>query len=232
MPASDREARRHDEPRSIDQRTPAERDRDRILYSSALRRLVGVTQVVDPAEGHAFHNRLLHTFKVAQIGRRLAQKLLKEQPEEARALGEVDPEVVEAAALAHDLGHPPFGHIAERELDELLRKQGDMEGFEGNAQSFRILTKLAFVAKQHPGLNLTRATLNATLKYPWRRQTAGKGQHKWGAYYSERPELEWARQNGPRGETRCVEAELMDWADDITYAVHDLEDFYRAVWFR
>jgi len=228
MAAPARHDRFHGAARAADQRAPFERDRDRILYSSAFRRLVGVTQVVDPSEGQVFHNRLTHTLKVAQIGRRLAQKLASEQPEEAQALGGIEPEVVEAAALAHDLGHPPFGHVAERELDEILGPK-EMDGFEGNAQSFRILTKLAFHAKGRPGLNLTRATLNATLKYPWFRQTGGgKKQRKWGAYHTEKDEFTWARELGPENEDRCVEAELMDWADDMTYAVHDLEDFYRA----
>ena len=97
-----------------DQRTPGQRDRDRILYSSAFRRLAGVTQVVGPFEGHIFHNRLTHTLEAAQIARRLAEKLLKEQAELGTSLGGIDPDVVEAAALVHDLGHPPFGHVAEK----------------------------------------------------------------------------------------------------------------------
>src|SRR5690348_2822764 len=93
-----------------DQRTEAQRDRDRVLYCSAFRRLAEVTQVVSAAEGHTFHNRLTHTLKVAQIARRLAEKLRSDQPDEAAALGGPDPDIAETAALAHDLGHPPFGH--------------------------------------------------------------------------------------------------------------------------
>ena len=152
--------------RTDDHRGPFQRDRDRIIYTSAFRRLAWVTQVVSAYEGDPFHNRLTHTLEVAQIGKRLAEKLLDEQPEEATAIGGLDPEVVEAAALAHDLGHPPFGHAAERELDRLVRESGTSDGFEGNPQSFRVVTKLSVKGRESPGLNLTRATLDAILKYP------------------------------------------------------------------
>lgn len=175
-----------------------------------------------------FHNRLTHTLEVAQIGRRLAEKLITEQPDEASALGGVDPEVVEAAALAHDLGHPPFGHIAEEELDELIRAETVADGFEGNPQTFRILTTLAVRHDELIGLNLTRATLNASIKYPWPRADDGDRYRKWAAYSSERELFDWVRTDSPGDDRKCVEAELMDWADDIAYAVHDLEDFYRA----
>jgi dGTPase len=218
----------HPDDRRPDQRAPEERDRDRILYTSAFRRLAGVTQVVGSEEGHIFHNRLTHSLKVAQIGRRLAEKMLREQPDEAEALGGISPEVVEAASLAHDLGHPPFGHIAEKELDRLVVDVGGVgDGFEGNAQSYRIVTKLSIRHPNMPGLNLTRATLNAILKYPWLRGARGRQRRKWGAYRTEESEFKWTRK--PFQDARkTVEAELMDWADDITYAVHDLEDFYRA----
>ncbi len=226
---ADRDERRHLGDRRPDQRTQAQRDRDRVLYASALRRLSGVTQVVTPSEHRVFHNRLTHTLKVAQVGRRLAEVVLKDPrsgPELAEELGGVDPEVVEAAALAHDLGHPPFGHIAEDELNDLVGRERYADGFEGNAQSFRIVTKLAVRHIQIPGLNLTRATLSAILKYPWLYQP---GKDKWGAYSSEEPDLLFAR-HGRDGTdmARTLEAQLMDWADDVTYAIHDVEDFYRA----
>ncbi len=130
--------------------------------------------------------------------------------------------------MAHDLGHPPFGHIAERVLDKLVRQYGNSDGFEGNPQSFRIITKLALRHQDFPGLNLTRATLNAILKYPWLRRTdGGLRELKWGAYSSESDEFGWARELGPT-DAKSPEAELMDWADDIAYSVHDLDDFYRA----
>jgi dGTPase len=215
--------------RRKDNREPAQRDRDRVLYTTAFQRLAEVTQVVAPDEGHVFHNRLTHSLKVAQVGRRLAEKLAREQPEAAAALGEINPDVVEAAALAHDLGHPPFGHVAEKELDELVRKAGLQDGFNGNAQSFRIVTKLALRSPEHPGLDLTHATLNALLKYPWLRATSGREHQVWGAYQTEEAEFKWARHLCPEGDRRkSAEAELMDWADDVTYAVHDVADFFRA----
>jgi dGTPase len=212
-------------------RTRAEQDRDRVLYTSALRRLATVTQVVAPTEGHVVHNRLTHTLEVAQIGRRLAQKVCYEQAELADAVG-VDPDVVEAAGLAHDLGHPPFGHLAEEALDQLVCKHGNTEdGFNGNAQSFRIVTKLAIrLTPPDAGLDLTRATLNAILKYPWLRGAGSSGRHaKWGAYESEEGQFKWVRELHSEGDDRkSPEAKIMDWADDIAYSVHDVEDFYRA----
>jgi dGTP triphosphohydrolase len=173
-----------------DIRTPGQTDRDRILYTSAFRRLAGVTQVVGPLEGHIFHNRLTHTIEVAQIARRLAERLRELDPNGVARFGGVDPDVVEAAAFAHDLGHPPFGHIAEHTLDQLAIDNGAPDGFEGNAQSFRIVTRLAAHRTGYKGLNLTRATLNAVLKYPWFR---GEGplekSDKFGAYRSEKDDL-------------------------------------------
>jgi dGTPase len=223
-----REDRLVAESKPNDYREPAQRDYDRILYSSALRRLGGVTQVVASHEGHVFHNRLTHTMRVAQIGRRLAQRFLKKSPGETQEVGGINPDVVEAAALAHDLGHPPFGHIAEEELRDCVVKQNVLDGFEGNAQSFRIVTQLALRSKE-PGLNLTRATLNALLKYPWTRQSDGYEKEKYGLYHSEIEYFDYARKLQPPGDKRkSAEAEIMDWADDVTYAVHDAEDFYRA----
>jgi dGTPase len=210
-----------------DPRTPAQRDRDRILYSATFRRLGGVTQVVLAQEGHLFHNRLTHSIKVAQLGRRMGERieavaLKKGLHSTVTRLGGLDPDVVEAAGLAHDLGHPPFGHTGEKELQRLARERGLPDTFEGNPQSFRIVTKLELVE----GLNLTRATLNAILKYPWPYE---EGMLKWGFYMTEQDEFDWAREpvQVEPGE-RTLEAEIMNWADDITYAVHDLDDFYRG----
>ena len=125
-----------------DYRLPAQIDRDRVQYASAFARLAEVTQVVSADKGYVFHNRLTHSLKVAQLARRLAEKLKAEQPNAVRKLGGLDPDVAEAAALAHDLGHPPFGHLAEEALDELCREHGLTDGFEGNAQSFRIVTNI------------------------------------------------------------------------------------------
>jgi len=133
----------HLEQKRQDYRTPAQVDRDRVLYSSAFARLAEVTQVVSADRGYVFHNRLTHSLKVAQLARRISEKMHISQKEVADALHAPDPDVAEAAALAHDLGHPPFGHIAEKELDRLARKEGLSDGFEGNAQSFRIVARLA-----------------------------------------------------------------------------------------
>lgn len=231
------------------QRSGAQRDADRILYSRAFRRLGGVTQVVAVSETELFHNRLTHSLKVAQIGARMTQHLRNRTDiERLEAAGGLDPDVVYAAALAHDLGHPPFGHIAEDELQAVLAGERDtadaqepdgaaaaLDSFEGNAQSFRIITKLAWRSDSEgdQSLNLTRATLAATLKYPWLRGAAPPGKdRKWGAYRSERRAFDFAVAAPPGGtrpdEWRSPEAVLMDWADDIAYAVHDVEDFFRA----
>ena len=211
-----------------DNREPGQRDRDRVLYTSAFQRLAEVTQVLAPDEGHVFHNRLTHSLKVAQVARRLAEMLRRDQTQAAEDLG-INPDVVEAAALAHDLGHPPFGHVAEEELDKLVIRAGLEDGFNGNAQSFRIVTTLALRSPDYSGLDLTRATLNALLKYPWLRGKTDKEGSKWGAYQTELEQFNWARVLCPDGDKRkSAEAELMDWADDVTYAVHDVADFFRA----
>jgi dGTPase len=219
---------------SVAPRTPAMRDRDRLLYASAFQRLASVTQVVSPSEGNVFHNRLTHTLEVAQIARRLAEKLRDDSPPElVGMLGGIDPDVVEAAALAHDLGHPPFGHIAERKLDELAKANNASDGFEGNAQSFRIITRSAAHRTDYKGLNLTRATLNAILKYPWLRDRSGRDEtghqyEKYGAYDADLEAFAFAREGARPENARSVEAAIMDFADAIAYSVHDLDDFYRA----
>jgi dGTPase len=233
MARENRERRRFREDEDADDtRDPFQHDRDRILYTSAFRRLAGVTQVVGAGEGHVFHNRLTHSLRVAQVARRLTERLIVQQPELADE-AQIDPDVAESAALAHDLGHPPFGHVGESELDRLVREQGNVEdGFEGNAQSFRIVTRLSLRRERQRGLNLTRATLDALLKYPRFRDTAhpdatNESWRKFGAYAADRAMFDWVRLHDDT-ENACVEARIMDLADDVTYAVHDLEDFYRA----
>ncbi|MEQ9086418.1 MAG: deoxyguanosinetriphosphate triphosphohydrolase [Pontimonas sp.] len=192
------------------------RDRGRLLHSSALRRLAAKTQVLSPTAGLDFaRNRLTHSLEVAQIGRELANRL------------GVDADVVETACLAHDLGHPPFGHNGEKALSEWATECG---GFEGNAQSFRLLVRLEPKAVDTEGvprgLNLTRTSLLASIKYPWSAETPEidpSGRAKFGVYADDQDVFEWARQGLPPRRL-MIEAEIMDFSDDVAYSVHDFED--------
>jgi dGTPase len=255
-----------------DDRSPFARDRDRIIYSSAFRRLAGKSQVVQAAERGNYHNRLTHTLKVAQLGRRVAEKLRSDYSgdgpyRDGEWIAAPDPDLVEAACLAHDLGHPPFGHVGERVLNsgvdqhlKELHPDWDPEeviavgGYEGNAQTYRILTYLGVqrstiaepkrqkeLTPVRIGLNLTRATLAATVKYPWLR---GETRHpskrgtKWGAYCTDfeaenASEIAFAAAGIPseylgRDIDGTFETQLMDWCDDVAYAVHDALDFYQS----
>lgn len=216
-------------PLTPDSRSDSEHDCDRILYSDELRRLGGVTQVVAIGEMPLFHTRLTHTLKVQQLSRRLAEHLLRQSgnAETIERLGGLESSAAEAAGLAHDLGHPPFGHVGEAALDRQCIGHG-LDGFEGNAQTFRILTKLSRRGETTPyGLDLSDRTLRAVIKYPWRRSGTHESDSKWNAYPTEAATFDRVR-GGLADGSRSPEAAIIDWADDITYAVHDLEDFVRA----
>lgn len=219
-------------------RTPYERDLDRLYYTYYFRRLAEVTQVysvrAEPSEdeGSLQHNRMTHSLKVGQVGRRIAQHLLagKRPPED------LDPDVVEAAGRAHDFGHPPFGHLGEMALDLVARRHNLPDGFEGNAQTFRILASLGYhlpsgggADTSSAGMDLTNAVVAACMKYPWARGESGRRFYKYGYYEADADYFEtYVQPLLPAEGKPTLEADIMDWADDITYAVHDVEDFFLA----
>jgi len=225
---------------SSDHMHATERDRDRILHSAAFRRLQGKTQVFGIGQADFYRTRLTHSIETAQIARAIAHNLLMEEPALERCLS---PELAEAAALAHDLGHPPFGHAGEQTLDLCMKeasRKARLKGkkgfrFEGNAQTFHILVTAEPKSPSYPGLNLTRATLAGVLKYPYEQDI---GNNKF-IFASDLPMAKWALLKGspilkrqsksnPRHPKTSITCQILDWADDCAYSIHDVEDALQA----
>ena len=238
--------RLHEEPPPSprDHRHPTERDRDRILHSAAFRRLQGKTQVFGIGQADFYRTRLTHSIEAAQLARGIAGNLLVEEPRLADSL---TPELAEAVALAHDLGHPPFGHGGERTLDECMievSRRARLKGksalrFEGNAQTFHVMVSAEPKSPQYPGLNLTRATLSGVMKYPYE-QEAGNDKF---IFARDADVARWALEGGAtllsarqlkRGIRLAtpIACQILDWADDCAYSIHDIEDALQAQFLR
>ncbi|CAM3526908.1 hypothetical protein TSOC111612_00890 [Tsukamurella ocularis] len=236
-----------------DTRSVYERDLDRLLYTLYFRRLSGITQVAslsvaESGEYGLVHNRLTHSLKVGQVARRMTQYLLTRSRDQFAAeldyesvVLNLDPDVAEFAGRAHDIGHPPFGHLGEKVLSKLAETHGLEDGFEGNAQTFRVLTSLARRRPVRPkatdddedfdpmiSLELTDKSLASTVKYPFAIGQGPKDKNEAGKFGYIAPDSRYFQakvQPLLNGARPTLEAQIMDWADDITYATHDIEDF-------
>lgn len=213
---------------SGDDRDEYEKDYARLIQSPAFRRLQGKSQVFGAGSGDYYRTRLTHSLEVSQIGRELARRLARQSAMTGMRLHPglvIDPDVVEVAALAHDLGHPPFGHKGEEVLNRLLGEEHGLK-YEGNAQNFRILMFLEKRAGSGGGLDLTAAVLLAINKYPVCIDEPGRQK---GVYRMEWAGIEALRRAWDMPPAcATLEAQLMDLSDDIAYSTHDLEDGIRA----
>jgi len=215
-------------------RTPFEVDRDRIIYSPAFRRLQSKTQVFLSGEFDFYRTRLTHSIEVSQIGRSIVNHLNRTAPN----LGDgfhIDQDLVESICLAHDIGHPSFGHAGERVLNEMMLEAG---GFEGNAQNLRILVDLFYrKGATWSGMNPTRAFLDGMLKYKTLFSASEAKKNHFIYDFQEEvlrfvsPDVAFSEFFETEDELngfKSVECRIMDWADDIAYSIHDLDDGIRA----
>jgi len=214
-----------------DYRTPFQIDRDRIIHSSEFRRLQGKTQVFLSGEFDYYRTRLTHSIEVAQIGRSICNYLLYKKSTPFNDEYFVDPDLVELACLAHDLGHPPFGHAGERTLHNLMKQYG---GFEGNAQTLRLITEIFYrTGEERRGMNPTRATLDSILKYKSLYSQLDNPSNHY-IYDCQTEFIEFIIKGTTipielyPGEKlngfKSIECQIMDWADDTAYAINDLVD--------
>lgn len=220
--------------RISDYRSPFQQDRDRIVYTSAFRRLQAKTQVFSVGEYDFYRTRLTHSLEVAQIGRSICYYLQEHDPALSASFY-VDPDLVEAVCLAHDLGHPPFGHSGERTLHELMRPYG---GFEGNAQTLRLITDSIYSRRgRRTGLRPTRALLDGVMKYKAVHGACGDPDNHF-LYDEQAPHVAFVfggldppeEMAAPEtlNQFRSIECQVMDWADDTAYSLNDLTDGVRA----
>lgn len=209
---SERNRESPDTPRANDRRSEFERDRARIIHCAAFRRLQGKTQVFGLGGSDFFRTRMTHSLEVAQIGKGIALQC-----------NHADPDLVEAVCLAHDLGHPPFGHTGEEELQHKMTVYG---GFDANAQNIRVVRQLEMKSDKFDGLNLTRATIDGLLKHKKVYSEAKDDPVGKFCYDDDAKLVDWASEGN---KSDCsFECQIMDWADDIAYSVHDLEDGIKA----
>ncbi|NOU96405.1 dNTP triphosphohydrolase [Paenibacillus sp. LMG 31456] len=213
---------------SSEERDEYEKDYARLIQSPAFRRLQGKSQVFGAGSGDYYRTRLTHSLEVSQIAREVARRMEKTYPFLARREHPglmLDPAVVEVASLAHDLGHPPFGHKGEEVLNKLLSEEHGL-AYEGNAQNFRILMFLEKRAGSGSGLDLSAASLLGINKYPYSLEEEGRLK---GTYAMEWEGIKYLRDawGMPKG-CPTLEAQLMDLCDDIAYSTHDIEDGIRA----
>lgn len=224
-------------PAESDFRSPFQVDRDRVLHTTAFRRLQNKTQVFWSGEYDFYRTRLTHSLEVAQIGRSICGWLLA-STDNFSPDNTIDPDLVEAVCLSHDLGHPPFGHAGERSLNHFMAPYG---GFEGNAQTLRLLTERIF-SQRRTGMDPSRAFVDGILKYKsgWGelREAQGKEPANHFIYDDQAEYTAWTLGGRPfpaelevgkvRDGFKSVECQIMDWADDTAYSLNDLADSVRA----